>query len=256
MQHQRIAGLGGPSSSNDSQKRFPALALNRFRLYSFVTHSTFLTVSGNSSPVSTNKRSNSLFNSLSLSASSTSRSVARLSFPPEYETVIGRSTLATTPLMNSRARSTYLSSTSRLATTAELHSCSSSGRFSRGMPCHLVLTATPFVAVIISSPLIRARPHATTRPSGVSTTTSESTMISRSASITPGARTFAPRSTNPTAPSSILTHPFLLERSVSLLKILAAPSSRGRNLHRFSGTSKRSAPITAPSRITSSIRSS
>ena len=165
------------------------------------TSCTCWTVSSNSRPVSTNSTG-------SLSpASMVRRRDARLSFPPENETMAGFWFLSMVFLMNPVASVTLFSITSWLAATTSsqvwgvCRSLNSSGLY------HLVLTATPFWASTISGPVILAIPVAMTSLSAVTMTISSPTLIPGSASTTPGAMRFLLSLTNGTAPGSQTTYP-------------------------------------------------
>ena len=207
---------------------------------------TLSTVSLNSSPVSAKRISNPC------TAPRTRSSVARLSFPPEYETVTGLPVVSATFFMKLCAFSSIFFSICMLAATASSHVlfCPERTFFTgNGFPFQRVFTAMPFSCVSILSAFIRALPVAITSFCGVSIMTSSSSTIPASASFTPGASTDAPFMIKSTAPLSTIIH-FLPSASSP------APSSLGMNTHSILSSSNRSDPMTAPSNMTSSILSS
>ena len=171
------------------------------RLCLLHTSRTCSTVSSNSSPVSTNRTGRLR------PASMVRRSEARLSFPPENDTMAGFWFFSIVFLMNPTASVTLFSITSWLASTTSsqvwgvCRSLNSSGLY------HLVFTATPLSAATISGPVILAIPVATTSRSAVTMRISSPGLMSGSASTTPGAIRFLLSLTNGTAPGSQTTYP-------------------------------------------------
>ena len=154
--------------------------------------------------------------------------------------------------MNLVASATLLLTTSRFAVTTSSQVDTPFFRSDSGLSSasHLVFTAVPLLAAFISSEDILATPTDTARPSWSRTTTSSPGSIPSLHPVTPTANVLAFLSrTASAAPGSILTQPL-----VTLDSIRDAVTPLGRN---FSprDTSKRTAPTTCPSMITSSIRS-
>ncbi|MBA1341136.1 MAG: hypothetical protein C5S40_03265 [ANME-2 cluster archaeon] len=183
----------------------------------------------------------------------TSSKVARLSLPPEYDTLTGRFVDLETFLIKLCAFASKSSRIFRLAVTTSSHEWGTDSVTVSTIPLHLVLAATPLVASTISTPFILALPADTGTPSGDTTTTSAPGIIPGSASITPGASVLAPFCMNGTADSSITTQ---LRRPSISLNIRAAPSILGSSTHLPDSTSNLIFARATPLAMISSILSS
>src|SRR5665811_1087366 len=115
LQHHLASTVGGPKLSIDCQKESPdEWIFNGRESFSAVSF-TFSIVSENSRPVSAKSISKSA------TTSRTRRSVARLSFPPEYETVTGLFEVSTTFFMKLCDFSSFFLRIFMFALTASSH---------------------------------------------------------------------------------------------------------------------------------------
>ena len=176
--------------------------------------------------------------------------VARLSFPPENDTITGTSYFSMVFLMNPVASAILFSRTALLASTASSQVRAFAPAASRSSCLyHLVLTAIPLSAATISGPVMRAIPVAMTSLSAVTIMISSPGLMSGSASTTPGAIRFLLSLTNGTALGSHTTYPLVYPSP-----ILYAPCMRDTNFHP-EPMSYLMVAMTLPSMITSSMRS-
>src|SRR5659263_279449 len=140
LQHHLASTVGGPKLSMDCQKESPdEWIFNGSESFSAVSF-TFSMVSENSRPVSANSISKSPI------TSRTRRSVARLSFPPEYETVTGLFEVSTTFFMKLCAFSSLFLRIFMFAWTASFQVlvCADNCSYACGLPFQRVFTAMPF----------------------------------------------------------------------------------------------------------------